>query len=213
MYERMDELKLNTIMIDNKQKIWLVRHGETEWSVMGRHTGRSDIPLTNMGVMQAEALAVRLAARPFALVLSSPLQRAAETCRLAGYGEQAEFVDNLQEWDYGLYEGRTTLDIRSEKPAWTIWSGDPPGGETLAQVAGRADIVIARAAAVDGDLLIFAHAHMLRVIAARWLGLPPNAARLLMLATASLSILGYEHENRVIINWNDLCHLSDLKRK
>ncbi len=207
------ELKQNTIMINTKQKIWLVRHGETEWAVMGRHTGRSDIPLTNRGIMQAEALAVRLAAHSFSMVLSSPLQRAVETCRLAGYGERAEFTDDLQEWDYGLYEGRTTRDIRSEQPCWTIWSGDPPGGETLAQVAERADIVIARVAAVDGDSLIFAHAHMLRVIAARWLGLPPNAARLLMLGTASLSILGYEHENRVIINWNDLCHLSDLQNK
>ncbi len=197
----------------NKQKIWLVRHGETEWAAMGRHTGRTDIPLTVTGARQGEALAPRLAAHLFALVLSSPLQRAAETCRLAGYGEKVEFSDDLLEWNYGLYEGRTTLDIRRKKPAWTIWSGDPPGGETLSQVARRADLIIARLTVVGGDVLIFAHAHMLRVIAARWLSLPPNAARLLVLGTASLSILGYEHETRVIVNWNDLCHLSDLKNK
>lgn len=194
----------------NKQKIWLVRHGETEWAAMRRHTGRTDIPLTATGVRQGKALAPRLAAHLFALVLSSPLQRAAETCRLAGYGEKVEFSDDLLEWNYGLYEGRTTLDIRRQQPAWTIWSGDPPGGETLSQVARRADLVIARLTVVDGDVLIFAHAHMLRVIAARWLSLPPNAARLLVLGTASLSILGYEHETRVILNWNDLCHLSGL---
>ncbi len=197
----------------NKQKIWLVRHGETEWAAMGRHTGRTNIPLTATGVLQGKALVPRLAAHLFARVFSSPLQRAAETCRLAGYGKRAEFSDDLLEWDYGLYEGRTTLDIRREKPAWTIWSGDPPGDEPLSQVGRRADKIIARLAAVDGDSLIFAHAHMLRVIAARWLGLLPNAARLLVLSPASLSILGHEHETRVIISWNDLCHLADLKNK
>ncbi|MFW8601292.1 histidine phosphatase family protein [Desulfobacterota bacterium M19] len=192
------------------QKIWLVRHGETEWAALGRHTGRTDIPLTASGKLQGRALAPRLAAHLFALVLSSPLQRAAETCRLAGYGEKVEFSDMLLEWDYGLYEGRTTLEIRREKPAWTIWRGDPPGGETLSQVARRADKIIARLTSVDGDCLLFAHAHMLRVIAARWLTLPPGAARFLALSPASLSVLGYEHESRVIINWNDLCHLTSV---
>ena len=199
-------------MVDNKQELWLVRHGETEWAATKRHTGRTDIPLTETGVLQGKALVLRLAGHSFALVLSSPLQRAAETCRLAGYGERAEFSNELLEWDYGLYEGRTMLDIRMEKPGWTIWTDDPPGGETLSQVARRADMAIARVAPVDGDSLIFAHAHMLRVFAARWLGLSPDSARLLALDTASLSILGYEHENRVIIIWNDLCHLSVKKR-
>jgi len=131
-------------MVDNKQELWLVRHGETEWAATKRHTGRTDIPLTETGVLQGKALVLRLAGHSFALVLSSPLQRAAETCRLAGYGERAEFSNELLEWDYGLYEGRTMLDIRMEKPGWTIWTDDPPGGETLSQVARRADMAIAR---------------------------------------------------------------------
>ncbi len=200
-------------MNENKQQIWLVRHGETAWATTGRHTGRTDIPLTEAGVLQGKALGPRLADHPFALVLASPLKRAAETCRLAGYGERAEFSDELLEWDYGLYEGRTTPDIRTEKPGWSIWTDDPPGGESLAQVARRADMVIARVAALDGDSLIFAHAHMLRVFAARWLGLAPDAGRLLALNTASLSILGHEHENRVIIIWNNLCHLPDADNR
>ncbi|GBE13178.1 phosphoserine phosphatase 1 [bacterium BMS3Bbin14] len=200
-------------MNENKQEIWLVRHGETAWAATGRHTGRTDIPLTETGVLQGKTLGPRLADHPFALVLASPLKRAAETCRLAGYGERAEFSDELLEWDYGLYEGRTTTDIRTEKPGWSIWTDDPPGGESLAQVARRADMVIARVAALDGDSLIFAHAHMLRVFAARWLGLSPDAGRLLSLNTASLSILGHEHENRVIIIWNNLCHLPDAENR
>lgn len=200
-------------MEKNKQEIWLVRHGETEWAATGRHTGRTDILLSETGVMQGKALRSRLADHSFALVLASPLQRAAETCRLAGYGEKAEFSDELLEWDYGLYEGRTTTDIQAEKPGWSIWTDDPPGGESLAQVARRADMVIARVAAMDGDSLIFAHAHILRVLAARWLGLSPDAGRLLALNTASLSILGHEHENRVIIIWNNICHLPDAENR
>ncbi|NIA04481.1 MAG: histidine phosphatase family protein [Proteobacteria bacterium] len=200
-------------MDENKQEIWLIRHGETEWAATGRHTGRTDIPLTETGILQGKALGPRLADHPFALVLASPLKRAAETCRLAGYGERAEFSDELLEWDYGLYEGRTTPDIRIDKPGWSIWTDDPPGGESLAQVARRADMIIARVAAVDGDSLIFAHAHMLRIFAARWLGLSPDAGRLLSLNTASLSILGHEHENRVIIIWNNLCHLPDAENR
>lgn len=200
-------------MNETKQEIWLVRHGETAWAAAGRHTGRTDISLTETGVLQGKALEPRLADHPFALVLASPLKRAAETCRLAGYGERAESSDELLEWDYGLYEGRTTTDIRTEKPGWSIWTDDPPGGESLAQVARRADMVIARVAAMDGDSLIFAHAHILRVLAARWLGLSPDAGRLLALNTASLSILGHEHENRVIIIWNNLCHLPDAENQ
>ncbi len=200
-------------MNKNKQKIWLVRHGETAWAATGRHTGRTDISLTDTGVLQGKALESRLADHPFALVLTSPMKRAVETCRLAGYGERAELSDELLEWDYGLYEGRTTSDIRTEKPGWSIWTDDPPGGESLAQVARRADMIIARVAAIDGDSLIFAHAHMLRVLATRWLGLSPDAGRLLALDTASLSILGHEHENRVIIIWNNLCHLPDAENR
>jgi probable phosphoglycerate mutase len=193
-------------MAESRHQIWLVRHGETEWSASGQHTSRTDIPLTPMGEQQAIALGHNLAGHSFALVLSSPRVRALETCRLAGLGGAAQITDDLQEWDYGIYEGRTTGDIRKELPGWSVWSGAVPGGETVEQVAQRTRRVIERAVAAGGDTALFAHAHVLRVLAACWLGLPPDAGRLLALGTASLNVLGYERETRVISVWNQDWH-------
>jgi probable phosphoglycerate mutase len=189
-------------MPESHHQIWLVRHGQTEWSASGQHTGRTDIPLTAEGERQAAALGELLARRPFALVLSSPLGRARETCRLAGYADTAVLTDDLREWDYGDFEGRKTADIRKEAPGWTIWAGPVPGGETIDQVAQRTRRVIDRAAAAGGDTALFAHGHVLRVLAACWLGLPPDGGRFLALGTASLSVLGHERETRVISTWN-----------
>ena len=189
-------------MAERSPELWLIRHGETEWSATGRHTGRTDVPLTALGQRQAAALGRRLAGRSFALVLVSPLTRAVETCRIAGYGDVAQFTDDLLEWDYGAYEGRKTADIRTKVPGWTIWTGNPPGGETIEQVGWRVATVIERTTAAGGDVALFAHGHVLRVLAACWLGLPPRAGRLLALDTASLSVLGYERETRVITTWN-----------
>jgi len=189
-------------MAESHHQIWLIRHGETEWSASGQHTGRTDIPLTQAGERQAMALGKNLAEHAFALVLSSPLARARETCRLAGLGDAAQLTDDLREWDYGMYEGRRTADIRKEVPGWTVWSGPIPGGESIEHVAERTRRVIDRAVAARGDVALFAHAHVLRVLAACWLGLPPDAGRLLALGTASLNILGYERETRVISVWN-----------
>lgn len=194
-------------MVERNPELWLIRHGETEWSATGRHTGRTDIPLTSVGQRQAAALGRWLANRSFALVLVSPLSRAVETCRIAGYGDVAQLTDDLLEWDYGAYEGRTTTDIRKELPRWTIWTGNPPGGETKEQVGRRALNVIDKVSAAGGDVALFAHGHLLRVLAACWLGLAPDAGRLLALDTASLSVLGYERETRVITTWNQDWHL------
>jgi probable phosphoglycerate mutase len=194
-------------MAEPRPELWLIRHGETEWTVTGQHTGRTDIPLTALGRRQAAALGRRLAGRTFALVLVSPLTRALETCRIAGYGDVAKRTDDLSEWDYGAYEGRTTPDIRTQVPGWTIWTGNPPDGETLEQVARRASNVIEEATAAGGDAALFAHGHVLRVLAACWLGLPPDAGRLLALGTASLSVLGHERETRNITTWNQDWHL------
>ncbi|HEX7125203.1 MAG TPA: histidine phosphatase family protein [Thermodesulfobacteriota bacterium] len=183
-------------------EIWLVRHGETAWSRSGRHTGRTDVPLTPSGEEQALAIGRRLAGRPFALVLTSPLARARETCRLAGYGTAAVVTDDLREWDYGRYEGRRTDEIRQEVPGWSIWTDGVPGGETVDEVGDRARRVIDRALAAGGDVALFAHGHVLRVLAAVWIGLPPSGGRHLALGTAALSVLGYERETRVIGVWN-----------
>jgi len=192
-----------------EQHVWLVRHGQTEWAMLGRHTGRTDIPLTETGREQAGALGRRLAGHPFGLVLTSPLSRAAETAAIAGYGETAIPEDDLMEWDYGALEGRTTADIRAEMTGWTIWAGPWPRGETADEVGARADRVIAqiRAARSAGDVLVFAHGHLLRVLAARWLGLPPGSGGLFELATATLSILGWDREAPSIELWNEACHL------
>jgi broad specificity phosphatase PhoE len=192
-----------------ERQIWLVRHGETEWARSGRHTGRSDIPLTDLGRQQAEALARRLAGHRFALVLTSPRSRAAETARLARFPD-ATVDPDLGEWDYGEFEGRTTGDIRAEIPDWSIWTGPWRKGETVEQVGVRADRIIERCLdpRIDGDVLLFAHGHLLRVLAARWLELPPDAGRRLALGTATIGILGWERGTRVIEAWNEACHLS-----
>lgn len=166
-----------------------------------QHTSFTDIPLTDEGRKKAEELGERLRRRKFALVLTSPLQRAAETARLAGFPEAVP-TDDLQEWNYGEYEARTTAEIREEVPGWTIWTGGAPGGETAAEVATRVDRVIERARAADGDALLFSHGHVLRVLAARWVGLEPQAGRLFALGNASISLLGYERETPVLERWN-----------
>lgn len=183
-------------------QIWLVRHGETEWTLGGQHTGRTDIPLTPAGRHQAAALGRHLAARPFALVLTSPLGRARETCRLAGYGDVAQVSDDLREWDYGIYEGRTTAAIRAAEPGWSIWTGPVPEGESIEQVGERARRVIDRVAVAGGDVALFAHGHILRILGACWIGRPPVDGRLFALGPASISILGTERETRVISAWN-----------
>lgn len=192
-----------------ERQIWLVRHGETEWSKSGRHTGRSDIPLTDLGRRQADALARRLAGHRFVLVLTSPRSRALETARLAGFAD-ADIEPDLGEWDYGEFEGRTTADIRTEIPEWSTWTGPWRGGETVDQVGARADRIIKRCLAprVEGDVLLFAHGHLLRVLASRWIEMPAAAGRHLALGTATIGILGWERTTRAIETWNDACHLS-----
>ena len=188
-----------------ERQLWLARHGETDWSRLGRHTGRTDVPLTDVGRDQAASLGERLRGRDFDLVLTSPLVRAAETARLAGFGDVVTEEPDLMEWDYGDLEGRLTIDIRDELPGWTIWRGPWPGGEAIDEVAARADRVIARIRAFDGDALVFGHGHLLRVLAARWLGLGPEAGGMLTLSTATISLLGWERGSPVIERWNETC--------
>jgi broad specificity phosphatase PhoE len=183
-------------------EIVLARHGETEWSRDRRHTGRTDIPLTDNGRRQAGVLGGALADRNFARVLSSPLSRALDTCREAGLGEQAELSGDLCEWDYGEYEGITTAEIRTRRPGWNLWRDGCPGGETAAEVGRRVDRVIESLAGLEGDAAVFAHGHVLRVLTARWLGLGPEAGALFKLDTGTLSMLGYERETRAITRWN-----------
>jgi broad specificity phosphatase PhoE len=183
-------------------EIVLVRHGETEWSRDGKHTGTTDVPLTEEGRRQAGVVGDWLADREFARVLTSPLSRARETCRLAGLGDRAEPRDELVEWDYGDYEGLTTPEIRTERPDWYLWRDGCPGGETAADVARRVDRVVAELREADGDAAVFAHGHVLRVLGARWVALGPEAGALLALSTATLSVLGWERETAVIRVWN-----------
>jgi probable phosphoglycerate mutase len=187
-----------------RHEVVLVRHGETEWTISGRHTGRSDIPLTDAGREQARRLGVDLAARPFALVLSSPRARALETARLAGFDDHIVTSDDVMEWDYGDYEGRTTADIHAERPDWSLWCDGCPGGEDAAQVGARADRVIARVRAVDGDAIVFSHGHFLRVFAARWIELAPGDGARFALDPASVSALGWERATPVFCLWNDV---------
>jgi broad specificity phosphatase PhoE len=182
-------------------EILLVRHGATEWSASGRHTGRTDIPLSDEGQAAARALGDRMPARPD-LVLVSPLRRAKETCRLAGLGAVAQVDDDLREWDYGDYEGLTTPEIHATRPGWLLWRDGCPNGETAAEVGARADRVVDRVTAVQGVAVIFAHGHLLRVLAARWAGLSPEAGAVLALDPATVSALGREREQRVIRRWN-----------
>ena len=184
-------------------RLWLVRHGETEWARLGRHTGHTDIPLTDTGRAQAAALAPRLAGHAFETVLSSPLIRALDTARTAGFGDRVTLEPDLREWDYGADEGRTTIEIREERPSWSIWRHGVRDGESIESVAARVDRVIARARTGSGDTLAFAHGHVLRVLAARWIGLPPTSGARLALGTGTISILGWERETPVVSRWND----------
>ncbi|MFN8178403.1 MAG: histidine phosphatase family protein [bacterium] len=188
--------------------LWLVRHGETAWSAAGRHTGRTDVPLTPRGEQQGILLRRQLHEQEFSLVLTSPLRRARDTCAIAGYGASAEADADLAEWDYGAYEGRTGAEIRHESAGWDIWSRGVPGGETAADVGARADRVLGRVASVSGNVALFAHAHLLRILAARWLRLEPAAGRHFALATASVSVLGHEGTRPVLRRWNDTSHLN-----
>jgi broad specificity phosphatase PhoE len=190
-------------------EVILVRHGETEWSRSGQHTGRTDVPLTDAGVRNAELLGPRLGQRRFAAVFTSPLSRASETCRLAGLGDEAQVREELLEWDYGEYEGITTQQIRQNRPGWLLWRDGCPGGENAEEVGSRADRVIDELRVLGGDVALFAHGHVLRVIAARWVGLPPEAGALLALSTGTLSVLGYEREVAVLRLWNDGSHSSE----
>lgn len=185
-------------------KSYLVRHGETAWTVSGQHTGRTDLPLSEQGEREARSMSARLRGVPFARVLTSPLQRARRTAELAGFGSSLEPDADLREWDYGAFEGRRTTDILIECPGWRLFEDGCPGGETLDAVGARADQVIARARASAGSLLLFGHRDIFRVLAARWLGLSAQAGRNFYLATASLSILGHHHDldEPVIHLWN-----------
>ena len=196
-------------------RILLARHGQTEWSLSGKHTGRTDVPLLEEGRRGAKLLGERLHRAPYdglpgVEVRTSPLVRARETCELAGFGDRAEIDPDLLEWDYGDYEGRTTADIRKERPGWNLFRDGCPHGETAVDTGARADRLIARLRASSGRSLLFGHAHMFRVLAARWIALPPQVAEHLMLSTASLSILGYEHgpEDPAIRLWNDDRHVT-----
>jgi len=204
-------------MAETRTELWLIRHGETEWSLSGAHTSTTDIPLTEHGRQRALELKQYLHGKKFAAVLVSPMQRARETCQLAGYGDVAQVEPGLVEWNYGDAEGKTTVQMRELRgPQWSVWSSPIVGGESVEQVGERADGVIARAEAAihptsqnrdvghpeSHAVALFAHAHILRILAARWLGLPAVDGRMLALGTGSLSVLGHERETRVIERWN-----------
>jgi broad specificity phosphatase PhoE len=186
----------------NKDLVYLIRHGETEWARNGRHTGRTDIPLTETGRTQAGFLLPIFDEVSFSLILSSPLQRALETARLAGLGNRVELVPDLMEWDYGDYEGITTGQIREKIPDWSIWTHPCPHGETINEVAARADRVISRVRDDEGNVALFSHGHLLRILAVRWLGFEPAYARHFQLGTSTLSILAFEGTTPVIKTWN-----------
>ena len=194
-------------------ELWLVRHGETEWSLSGAHTSTTDIPLTDHGRQRAVELRDYLNGKKFAAVFVSPMQRARETCEIAGYGDVMQVEPGLREWNYGEAEGKTTKEMREIHPGWSVWSSEIVGGEAVEQVGERADAVIAKAlAAVEASgsdgasgskaVALFAHAHILRILAARWIGLPAVGGRLFALGTGSVSVLGFEREQRVVVKWN-----------
>lgn len=195
-------------MNDSLPKVCLVRHGETAWTISGQHTGRTDLALTEQGERNVHALRGPLQGIPFAEVLTSPLQRARRTCELAGFGADAKADPDLTEWDYGIYEGRRTLDILAERPGWRLFEDGCPGGETLAAVSARADRVIARVRALQRDVLVFAHRDILRVLIARWVAWPALEARRLSLEILSVTTLGYDHDlhEPVIRTLNDVRH-------
>jgi len=184
------------------QQVYLIRHGETEWSLSGQHTGITDIPLTENGRNVAKQLEPILAKETFTLILTSPLERARKTCELAGLGAHAEIDRDLMEWNYGEYEGLTPKQIDAQAPGWMIFTDGCPGGESPAQVSARADRLVARVRSVEGDVALFAHGHIFRVFAARWLGLPPMAGCHFLLDTATLSILSYYRNLPAIRRWN-----------
>jgi probable phosphoglycerate mutase len=195
-------------------ELWLIRHGETEWSLSGAHTSRTDIPLTEQGRKRAEKLRDYLKGTKFDAVFVSPMQRARETCAIAGFGDVAKIDEGLREWDYGIYEGKTTKEIQEKIPGWSVWKNEIVGGETVEHVGERADGVTLRAlaacrstpwkaaASAGGKVALFAHAHILRILAARWIGLDATGGALLALGTGSVSVLGWERETRVIQSWN-----------
>jgi probable phosphoglycerate mutase len=189
-------------MTSKGQKIFLIRHGETEWSRLGRHTGTTDLPLTDNGRAAAEALRPLIAAESFAAVFTSPLKRAQQTCELAGLGDVAQIDPDLMEWNYGAYEGRTTADIQAERPGWVIFRDGCPGGDTPARVAARAERVIARVRVIDGDVALFSHGHFSRVFAARWIELPAAEGAHFLLDTSTLCVLGYYGDAPAIRIWN-----------
>jgi probable phosphoglycerate mutase len=200
-----------TGMSETLQVVYLARHGETAWSLTGQHTGLTDLPLTERGERNARQLGERLRGLTFARVYTSPLQRAARTCELAGFGAVAEVDRDLVEWDYGHYEGRRTAEIQADRPDWQLFRDGCPGGESPAQVSARADRVVSRVRTVQGDVLLFSSGHFIRVLATRWIGLEVTAnARRFMLSTASLSAVGYENElSRPVIRlWNETNHVS-----
>jgi probable phosphoglycerate mutase len=186
--------------------VYLARHGETSWTISRQHTGLTDLPLTAQGEAEAARLGERLAGLAFAAVLTSPLQRAARTCELAGFGPVAKVEPDLVEWNYGAYEGRTSAAIHAERPEWDLFRDGCPDGESPEQIGARADRAIRRVRAIEGDVLLFSSGHFLRVFAARWLGLEPGAGRHFLLGTASLSALGYEHDRTepAIQLWNEM---------
>jgi probable phosphoglycerate mutase len=190
--------------MSGRPRVTLVRHGETEWSENGRHTSVTDLPLLPVGRERAARLVEPLSERSYTLVLCSPLRRARETCELAGFGDRAEIVDQLREWNYGDYEGLTTPEIRAKAPDWWLWRDGCPGGESPAQVRARAEVVIARLHAAGGEAIVFAHGHILRVLAARWVGLEVADGARLALSPGSISILAHERETPVIGRWNAL---------
>jgi len=191
--------------MERAREIWLLRHGATEWSRNGRHTGSSDIPLLPEGEGEARALAPLLAGQHFAEVWVSPLQRARRTCELAGLGAQAQPNENLREWDYGSYEGITTAEIRQTVPGWSVWSHGCPGGEDAVAVTQRCEALIAQLLALEGNIALFAHGHLLRSLAGTWIGQGAVGGKHLALGTGSSSVLSFERENRVILRWNVPC--------
>jgi len=191
--------------MEKSREIWLLRHGATEWSRNGRHTGSSDIPLLPEGEAEARGLAPLLAGQHFAQVWVSPLQRARRTCELAGLGAQAQPNENLREWDYGSYEGITTAEIRQTVPGWSVWSHGCPGGEDAVAVTQRCEALIAQLLALEGNIALFAHGHLLRSLAGTWIGQGAVGGKHLALGTGSHSLLGFERENPVILRWNAPC--------
>ncbi|HEX3570352.1 MAG TPA: histidine phosphatase family protein [Acidobacteriaceae bacterium] len=195
--------------INSRAELWLIRHGETEWSASGKHTSRTDVRLTEKGRERAAVLGEYLAETEFCAVFRSPMARARETCEIAGFGERAVVDADLCEWNYGVYEGQTTREIQAELPGWSVWKDAIVGGESLEEVGARADRMIAKAlgaaktaGAGARNVALFGHAHILRILAARWVGLPPDCGALLVLGTGSVSVLGWERETRVIQQWN-----------